>query len=114
MAHTVFYHYFPEIADKETRVIIISDKSDTGLPKGEYAFIDLYCTDLDCDCRNVFIDVFNLQSRESVATISYGWEPLEYYKDWMGGEEDEYILKNFKGPDLVPLAKQSQFANRWL
>jgi hypothetical protein len=32
----------------------------------------------------------------------------------MGGEEDEYILKNFKGPDLVPLARQSPFANRWL
>jgi hypothetical protein len=49
-----------------------------------------------------------------VATINYGWEKLSYYKEWMGGEEDDYILRQFKGPSLAIAARQSQFAEKWL
>lgn len=116
MPHTTFYSFFPEIAEKETKTIIILDKKDTGLPRGKYGLIDLYCTDLNCDCRNVFIQVFNWETDKSPATISYGWEPLKFYKAWMGLKEDEEdgMIKSFKGPGLVPSAVQSKYANIWL
>lgn len=53
MSHTAFGEFFPEIADKETRVVTVVDQAITGLPLGAYALIDLYCTNPDCDCRNV-------------------------------------------------------------
>jgi hypothetical protein len=49
-----------------------------------------------------------------VATITYGWENLSYYKKWMGGEEDDFILRQFKDPSLAIAARQSQFADKWL
>ena len=114
MSHTAFGEFFPEIADKETRVVTVIDQALTGLPLGAYALIDLYCTDLDCDCRNVFINVVHEGFPGPVATINYGWEKLSYYKEWMGGEEDDYILRQFKGPSLAIAARQSQFAEKWL
>jgi hypothetical protein len=117
MSHTSFNHFFPDIAGEETRVITIFKNSDTGLPPGQYAFIDLYCADPDCDCRNVFIQVLDLRSHQPHANISYGWEPIAFYKKWMGGgekDDDKFILENFKGPALVPFSIQSQYANRWL
>jgi len=32
MSHTAFGEFFPEIADKETRVVTIIDQAITGLP----------------------------------------------------------------------------------
>ena len=114
MSHTAFRILFPEIAEKETRVINIISKKVTGLPLGVYAFMEYYCTDLDCDCRNVFIHVMHLESGNLFAIISYGWESIEFYKDWMYGEDNEFVLNNFKGPALAAMQRQSQFANGWL
>ena len=82
--HTAFGNLFPEIAQKETRGITIVDEKITGLPHGTYALLELYCTDLDCDCRNVYINVVNQAFDKHLATISYGWENLSFYKEWMG------------------------------
>ena len=114
MSHTAFGEFFPEIADRETRVVTIIDQAITGLPLGAYALIDLYCTDQDCDCRNVYINVVHKGFPGPIATITDGWEKLSYYKKWMGGEEDDFILRQFKGPSLAIGARQSQFANQWL
>lgn len=114
MSHTAFGEFFPEIADKETRVVTIIDQAFTGLPPGAYALIDLYCTDQDCDCRNVYIHVVREDLPNPIATISYGWENLTYYKEWMGGDEDDDIVTQFKGPALATGARQSQFAGKWL
>jgi hypothetical protein len=114
MSHTAFGEFYPEIADRETRVVTITDQAITGLPPGAYALIDLYCTDQDCDCRNVYIHVVHKGFSGPIATITYGWEKLSYYKEWMGGEEDDYIIRQFKGPSLAIAARQSQFANQWL
>jgi hypothetical protein len=114
MSHTAFGEFFPEIADKETRVVTIIDQAIMGLPLGIYALIDLYCTDPDCDCRNVYIHVVTKEFPRPIATITYGWEDLSYYKEWMGvGEEDEMLIE-FKGPALATFASQSQFARKWL
>ncbi|SFE63542.1 hypothetical protein SAMN05518672_108187 [Chitinophaga sp. CF118] len=110
--HTAFGNLFPEIADKETRVITIIDQEFTGLPLGTYALIDLYCTDLDCDCRNVYINVVNQAFDKPLATITYGWESLHFYKEWMGGDDE--MLVELKGPALATFASQSQFAPKWL
>lgn len=114
MSHTAFGEFFPEIANKETRVVTIIDQAITGLPLGAYALIDLYCTDPDCDCRNVYIHVVHKGFPDPIATITYGWENLSYYKKWMGGEERDDIHRQFKGPSLAIAARQSQFANQWL
>jgi hypothetical protein len=47
--NAIYLSSFSIIAGKETRAITILKNSDTGLPASQYAFIDLYCTDLDCD-----------------------------------------------------------------
>ena len=107
MSHTAFGEFFPEIANKETRVVTIIDQTITGLPPGAYALLDLYCTDPDCDCRNVYINVVHKGFSGPIATITYGWEDLSFYKEWMGGEEDDYILRQFKGPSLTIAARQS-------
>jgi hypothetical protein len=114
MAHQLFGALFPEIAGKETRVVTITDQKKTGLPPGEYGLIELYCTDPDCDCRNVYIQVVQEEFPGPLATISYGWESLAYYKEWMGAAQDDEILEGFKGPALAPGARQSPFARDWL
>jgi hypothetical protein len=35
MSHTVFGEFFPEIADKKTRVVTVIDQAIRGLPLGE-------------------------------------------------------------------------------
>jgi hypothetical protein len=37
MSHIAFGEFFPEIADEETRVMIILDQAIMSLPAGEYA-----------------------------------------------------------------------------
>jgi hypothetical protein len=113
MAHQLFGAFFPEIAGKETRVVTVTDQKKTGLPPGEYGLLELYCTDPDCDCRNVYIQVVQEQFPGPLATISYGWESLSFYRAWMGVEDDD-ILTEFKGPALAPGTRQSPFARDWL
>lgn len=112
MPHIPFYTILPEIAEKETRTIVIKEHYND-LPKGEYGFIELYCDDIDCDCRNVYIQVINRDNSEVLATISYGWESIKFYKDWIGFEKVDNIIKQFKGPSLT-IAKQSVYANTLL
>ena len=114
MSHIAFGEFFPEIAAKETRVITVVDQAITGLPPGSYALIDLYCTDPDCDCRNVYIHVVHEGFLGLIATITYGWENLTYYKEWMGGREDNGMVAQFKGPALAFGCVQSQYADRLL
>jgi len=113
MTHSSFGDFFPDIAQKETRVITVIDQATTGLPPGEYGFIDLYCTDPECDCRNVYIQVVSKKHPSPLATICYGWESLAYYKKWMGISDDK-ILVEFKGPALAMSGIQSQYAGQLL
>lgn len=113
MIYTSFFEYFPAKARTETRGMLIPEQNDFGVPMGKYLFIEYYCADLDCDCRNVSISVFNIETSEVQATISYGWEPIEFYRDWMGSETDGE-LRDFKGPALKPFSPQSKFARQWL
>ena len=88
-----FVRYFKEIGEAETRTIHMLDESAEGIPKGEYALAEFYCTDRKCDCQRV---MFNVISREEghVASISFGFDP--------NGP--------MPGPYLDPINKQSSYA----
>ncbi|MBI3631097.1 MAG: hypothetical protein HY221_02060 [Candidatus Sungbacteria bacterium] len=73
----LFHNHFPEIAKRETRSVAILDRKD--MAPGSYAFIDLYCSERDCDCRNVMINVVE-RSRGHLATINHALDP-DGFKD---------------------------------
>src|SRR3989338_3930442 len=89
-----FHNKFPDIAEKETRCMLIMNEKE-GLPKGEYFLLESYCNDPKCDCRRVFINV--LYKDKILATIGYGWEKVDFYEQWMG-ESD--TAPDMKGPIL--------------
>ena len=82
-----FYHYFPELIERETKkVILVQDAF--GLPKGLYLLIESYCHDIKCDCRKVMINVYKQGDIPHFSdTIGFGWESKEYYSKWMGDEK---------------------------
>jgi len=109
-----FMEFFPEIAEKETRRIII--RNDPQIPDGEYAFVESFCDDKNCDCRRVYFYVLQINPNYEqiyAATISYGWEDLEFYISWSPYLPSK-MAKNLKGPVLEPLQKQSKYAKLFL
>lgn len=108
MAFHMFHEFFPELAITETRSITLVD-TDYGLPAGEYAFFETYCSDELCDCRRVIFQVMKKGRNEPIATIAWGWEPKEFYGRRIG-VYDSAELDEFKGPTLNPLSPQSELA----
>jgi hypothetical protein len=109
-----FIEFFPEIAEKETRRITL--RNDLQIPDGEYAFVDSYCEDKDCDCRRVYFDVIQIDPNHEpiyAATISYGWEELDFYLSWSPYLPSK-MATEMKGPILQPSQKQSRYAQRFL
>ncbi len=106
-----FHTRFPELAARETRCLhVLADGGP--LPKGEYGFLEYYCTDPDCDCRRVLVRVTTPQAPDTaLATINYGWESPEFYTDWMHG--DEQAGRDITAASLDPLHPQSKYAD-WL
>ena len=58
MPYTSFHDHFREIVKKETRTITIMREDDI-VPKGSDGLLEMYCDDPSCDCRRVFIEVFD-------------------------------------------------------
>ncbi len=89
----LFMDKFKAIVEKETRVVKVFEKEDQYLlPPDEYAFVEYYCDEEDCDCRRVMISVFGHKAAKFLATISLGFD----------SEEDD------AGPHLEPLTTQSE------
>ncbi len=107
MPYTPFHEKFPEIAKKETRLIIAI--GDPELPEGNYALIESYCDEVGCDCRRVFFNIFSERRNEIVAVIAYGWEKSKFYADWFC-DNDPRIIENLKGPALNLASSQSELA----
>ena len=79
-----------------------------GLPRGQYGFMEFYCNDPSCDCRRVQLVVVAPEvSKRFLATISYGWESLAFYKNRFDfiSEKDSPCE-----PTLEPLGDQSQYS----
>ncbi len=97
----------PEIANKE--LYCLDMKMSSILPRGRYYFLESYCNDRNCDCRKVIIIITN--GKKIFATIGYGWESLEFYKNWIG---DKNLAKHLLGASLEMGGFQSEFANDFL
>lgn len=109
-----FYLKFGDVAEKETRCIILSDDSAYNLPSGKFFFTESYCNDPSCDCRKAFINV--IHKNKIIATIGYGWESLDFYEKWMAGDDDLIgeLIDDIKGPVLEPTGNYSQYSNEAL
>lgn len=94
-----FISEFRKLGEKETRVVkVFSRNSGTGLPVDEYAFVEHYCDEKDCDCRRVMISFYADKAEKVLATISMGFD----------SEGDE------AGPFLDPLNIQSEYSKHAL
>jgi hypothetical protein len=101
-----FYTRFPDVAERETRVVTLP-RSMGGLPADNYAFIEMFCSDPQCDCRRVVILVWpDLSPGKTLATINFGWETVEFYTRWMRG--DEQAGRKSASATLDPLNPQSR------
>lgn len=79
----------------------------------EYAFVELYCDDLACDCRRVFLQVFaKNQPGKVFASINYGWEKEKFYARKMPYDPD--APRMITRGSLDPINEQSEFAEEFL
>lgn len=102
-----FYKYFPEIAKRETREIVINRPS--GTLSGGYGLLEMYCTDPECDCRRVMFNIVSEKEKTTVAVIGYGWEDEDFYEKWYG-EKDINIINDMRGPSLNSASRQTKYA----
>ena len=101
-----FYTRYPDLAFQEMRSIIVRGRDD--LPNGQYGFLELYCDEVDCDCRRVIIHVVSPDTGSKIwATINYGWESVAFYARWMRNAESAVECK---GPSLDPLNPQTAYS----
>ncbi len=106
----------PKLAEKETRCLIFFQEKE-GIPPGKYVLMESYCNDPSCDCRRVFINILHENKtlatidHKILATIGYGWESLEFYKNWMGDDE---LIEEIKGPTLELTGPWTKFAPAFL
>jgi hypothetical protein len=103
----------PEVAQREVRCVHLGRSVDPAagstLPADEYAYLEFYCEDLDCDCRRVFLQVIAKgQPGKVFASIGYGWEKEAFYRKRMPWDPDA-ARRTVRG-ELDPLNEQSEFA----
>jgi hypothetical protein len=64
-----FFTRYPKEAELETRTATVEGDGD--VPPGTYAFLELFCPDVSCDCRRVVISVLSREREVVVATLNY-------------------------------------------
>jgi hypothetical protein len=104
------YDFCPEfLGPGEMRTVMVANHPR--VPDDEYGLLEAYCADAKCDCRVVFLTVVG-KSRpgDVLARITFGWEPLEFYVEWMGVKEADPEIRALKGPALMHMAPQSKLA----
>ncbi len=84
MPFVPFYTLYPEIAERETRTITMFRGNQSGLPAGEYGFVETFCDEPDCDCRRVLFSVVSSRHNKLEAVVNYGWERANFYSKWWG------------------------------
>ena len=102
-----FFERFGDIAEKETRSIIVRNSPD--LPDDKFIFLEMYCNDENCDCRRVFFRVVSGENYAVLAVIAFGWEDIEFYSRWYH-EKDPQIIREIQGPILNSTSQQSVLA----
>ena len=105
-----FAKRFPELGPGETRTAFFPD--DDLVPRGNYAFVESYCDEGDCDCRRVLLTVVEESTRGKIwATISFGWDSPQWFTD---ETEQEDLGATASGAFLDPLCPQSEHAAKFL
>lgn len=107
MPYVPFHSRFPDVAENETRSLIIH--GDPDLPDDTYIYTEAYCDEINCDCRRVFLNVFSGKTKKLLAVITYGWEEREYYVQWMR-DDDPVVIDTLVGLDLNLASPQSELA----
>jgi hypothetical protein len=112
-----FHSVLPEIAQREVRCIHLQAEPgvrlDSSLSDGEYAFVEFYCGDLNCDCRRVFIEVIARHRKDEVlASINYGWEQESFYRRRMPYDPD--APREIVQGSLDPINQQSEHSEELL
>lgn len=100
-----FIHRLPELGTNETRTITTAGLGS--LPADEYGLLELYCDELNCDCRRVVIEVIARSTGDTLAIINYGWESLKFYEQKLGSED---YAREVVAASLDPLNPQSRHA----
>lgn len=86
-----FFDEFPEFVTKEFRnITVLNNNCMKYIPPGNYAFLEMFCPDIDCDCRKVIINVISANPFKTWATFHYGWESEKFYKKWWGKNLEDY------------------------
>ncbi len=105
-----FYTLFHNLALKETRSVTLRGQPD--IPDGEYGFLELYCNEVECDCRRVVIDVVSPSTGAKIwATLNYGWESTEFYEKWSRSKQ---AAADMKGVTIDPLNPQTEYSPAFL
>jgi len=99
MYFQMFHDLFPELAERETRCIIILRETNLGLPPGQYFFHEMFCNERACDCRKVFFTVISSWRKDVEAVVAWGWETPAFYAKWLH-DDDPKMGAGFKGPYL--------------
>ena len=108
-----FHSLLPELAQREVRCVRVGPAPGPGpgpgLPADEYAYLEFYCDNLQCDCRRVLLQVVAKDQPGRVfASISYGWEKESFYRQRTPWDPDP--AKDTVRGELDPLNTQSEFA----
>jgi hypothetical protein len=111
MAYAPFDEQCPDVAERETRNIVLTPATTTEslLPAGAYQFVEMYCDEPGCDCRRVMFSVLSSVTGKVEAVVAWGWETVEYYRRWMGG--DDPMIEEMRGPVLNLASAQGPHAN---
>jgi len=99
--------YAPDLVPAEIRSVHVVE---AGAITKSYTFMELFCDEKACDCRRVFVQVVSDDAsvRQPRATLSWGWEPDAFYRNWASFPLDAEDLEELRGPALVRLAPQSE------
>ena len=124
MSYIPLLKLLPEMAEKETRSIKLLTGNPFDLPPDEYGLIELYCGDKNCDCRRVIFNVVSRNRQRAVATVSFGWESMDFYASWVSrgkiktydklDKDDQLAVDDLYGLNLNLLSEQSELAPKIL
>lgn len=103
-----FHSLLPHITDGFSIMV----RRHPRLPDDEYGFFESYCAGVGCDCRVAYVfGVARRRPRTLLVAITVGFEPLDFYRKWLGGGvEEEALARDLKGPALMPMGPESPWS----
>lgn len=109
-----FFDEFPELINSEFRnITVLNNGACKHIPPGNYAFLELFCEDVNCDCGHVIIHVITTEPSKVWAVLRYGWESKKFYRAWFGGENE--LEENMPGTYIDPImSPHNSISNEFL